>query len=273
MDLKFFAGLTNLDDISDDELLPQPSDHELLPLPRDLRKYNIIAATTIHFLFEAKQRIKMLNSLSGVIFKKVSYHHSMSPFDCYMLGYIVSLTTCSWKIDIICHSDNAVAMLAKGTLASKHKNIHPAEALPVSLSIDGGLMSHGRVELSDFFKAYPSFLKRIIYLKLEGVGLDGHSCEFFSESNCMSLIPHIEVLSLARNSVGSTQKYRFSENSSSQPLSSRSDSPTLAVKLIDALKTKNTAKLLNFMGTTIGEPECEALAQWLSSPRIECWVQ
>ena len=141
MVLKFFAGLTNLDDISDDELLPQPSDHELLPLPRDLRKYYIIAATTIHFLFEAKQRITMLNSLSGVIFKKVSYHHSMSPFDCYMLGYIVSLTTCSWKIDIICHSDNVVAMLAKGTLAPKHKTIHPAEALPVNLSIDGGLMS------------------------------------------------------------------------------------------------------------------------------------
>ena len=28
MVLKFFAGLTNLEDISDDELLPQPSDDE-----------------------------------------------------------------------------------------------------------------------------------------------------------------------------------------------------------------------------------------------------
>ena len=28
MVLKFFAGLTNLEDISDDELLPQPSDGE-----------------------------------------------------------------------------------------------------------------------------------------------------------------------------------------------------------------------------------------------------
>ena len=55
MVLKFFAGLTNLEDISDDELLPQPSDDELLPQPSDdelllqprvLQKYNNIALTT-----------------------------------------------------------------------------------------------------------------------------------------------------------------------------------------------------------------------------------
>ena len=261
MVLKFFAGLTNLDDISDDELLSISSDDE------ENDEYKHIELETIHFLFEAKQRIKMLNALSKVIFDDDDDGFmDVSPFDSYVLGYIASLTTCSWKIQIAYGSDraSAVTMLVKGTLDPKHENLYlyPAEALPVSLKIDGA-NSSGEFELSDFFKAHPSFLKRIICLKLEYVGLDGHSCEVFSESNCMSLIPHLEVLSLSLNDIGSTQKCDIS--SSSQPLSSRSDSSASAVKLIDALETQNTVKSLNFTITNIGELECEALAQWLSS--------
>ena len=279
MVLKFFAGLTNLEDISDNELLPQPS----------------IALTTIHFLFEAKQRIKMLNALSKVVLNDRYNNVYVNPFDSYVLGYIASLTTCSWKIQIAYGSDSAsvVAMLAKGTLDPKHENLYlyPAEALPVSLNINGS-GSGVRIDLSYFFKAHPSFLKRIISLKLRHLGLNGHSCEVFSES--MSLIPHLQVLDLSSNhSIGSTQEYDFSPNSSSRSpyfsllyalsidssssqldsqLSSRSDSPTSAVKLIDALKTQNTVKLLNFLDTNIGEPECEALAQWLSSPTCSLHV-
>ena len=277
MVLKFFAGLTNLEDISDDELLPQPSE--------DVRIGIRIELETIHFLFETKPRIKMLNGLSKILFYRTNY---TSPFDSYVLGYVASLTTCSWTIEIQCGSDSAsaVTMLAKGTLDPKHENLYlyPAEALPVSLSIDG-YGSEGCIDLPDFFKAHPSFLKRIISLNLRNLGLNGHSCEFFSKS--MSLIPHLQVLDLSTNSIGCTYKYYFPPNSSSRShcsspldtlsidssssqldsqLSSRSDSPTSAVKLIDALKTQNTVKLLDFSDTNIGEPECEALAQWLSSP-------
>ena len=83
MVLKCFAGLTNLDDISDDELLPQPSDDELLLQPRVIRKYNNIALTTIHFLFETKQRIKMLNAHSRVIFK---YNNQVALSDPFMIA-------------------------------------------------------------------------------------------------------------------------------------------------------------------------------------------
>ena len=275
MVLKFFAGLTNLEDISDDELLPQPSD---------------IALTTIHFLFEAKQRIKMLNALSKVILND-RYKVYVNPFDSYVLGYIASLTTCSWKIQIDCRisSASAVAMLVKGTLDPKHENLYlyPAEALPVSLRIEGGgCCGWDCTDLSYFFKAHPSFLKRIISLKLQDMGLDGHFLEVFSKS--MSLIPHLQVLDLNSNlSIGYSQEYDISPSSSSRShcsspldtlsidssssqldsqLSSRSDYPASAVKLIDALKTQNTVKLLDFSDTNIGEPECEALAQWLSSP-------
>ena len=260
MVLKFFAGLTNLKDFSDEELLPQLSDDEYTRTGTCTR----IALATIHFLFETKQRIKMLNALSKVIFSSF-----ISPFDSYVLGYIASLTTCSWKIEIRCGSDraSAVAMLVKGTLHPKHENLYlyPAEALPVSLEISG-FGSEDYIDLSDFFKGHPSFLKRIIFLGLREAGLDGHSCEVFSES--MSLIPHLEVLDLSNNNcIGYSQKYDFSPNSSS-----RSDSPVSAVKLIDALKTQNTVKLLNFGATDIGEPECEALAQWLSSPTCSLHV-
>ena len=280
MVLKFFAGLTNLEDIRDDELLPQPSDDEYTYV-HDTH----IALVTIHFLFEAKQRIKMLNALSKVTLDDI---HT-SPFDCYVLGYIASLTTCSWKIEIHCGSDGAsvVAMLVKGTLNPKHENLYlyPAEALPVSLDINGS-GSEGCSDLSDFFKAHPSFLKRIISLKLQDMGLDGHFLEVFSKS--MSLIPHLQVLDLNSNhSIGYSQEYDIPPNSSSRShcsspldtlsidssssqldsqLSSRSDYPASAVKLIDALKTQNTVKLLDFSDTNIGEPECEALALWLSSP-------
>ena len=279
MVLKFFAGLTNLEDISDDELLPQPSDDEYTCI--DTR----IALTTIHFLFEAKQRIKFLNALTKVILRDNLLPLNVSPFDSYVLGYIASLTTCSWKIEIEYDSASAVAMLAKGTLHPKHENLYlyPAEALPVSLRIEDG--GSECIDLSDFFKAHPSFLKRIISFELMGIGLDGHLCEVFSKS--MSLIPHLQVLDLSCNGIGSTQEYDFSPSSSSRSdcssqldtlcidssssrldsqLCSRSDSSASAVKLIDALKTRNTVKLLNLMSTKIGKPECEALAQWLSSP-------
>ena len=272
MVLKFFAGLTNLEDISDDELLPQPRDGE-----EYTRTDTPILLETIHFLFETKQRIKILNTVSKVIL-----YGFLSPFDSYVLGYIASLTTCSWKIKIICGSDSAsaVAMLAKGTLPPKHENLYlyPAEALPVSLEIIG-FRSEGCIGLSDFFKPHPSFLKRIISLRLWKAGLNGHSCEVFSES--MSLIPHLEVLDLGGNSIGCTDKYDFSPNISSRShcssqldsqLSSRSDYPASAVKLIDVLKTQNTVKFLGFWNTNIGEPECEALAQWLSSPTCSLHV-
>ena len=211
MVLKFFAGLTNLEDIRDDELLPQPSGDEYTCV-HDTH----IALVTIHFLFEAKQRIKMLNALSKVTLDDI---HT-SPFDCYVLGYIASLTTCSWKIEIDCGSASAsvISMLAKGTLDPKHENlyVYPAEALPVSLNIKiDGFRSKGCMDLSDFFKAHPSFLKRIISLKLQEMGLDGHFCEVFSKS--MSLISHLQVLNLSRNhSIGSTQEYDFLPNSSSR---------------------------------------------------------
>ena len=75
---------------------------------------------TIHFLFEAKHRIRMLNALSKVILDD----NYASPFDSYMyvLGYITSLTTCSWKIEIKVGSDSAsvVAMLVKGSKRREH---------------------------------------------------------------------------------------------------------------------------------------------------------
>ena len=66
----------------------------------------------------------------------------MSPFDCYVLGYIASLTTCSWDINITCYSTSTstVAMLVKGTVDAKHENFYPAEALPVSLRLFGRLI-------------------------------------------------------------------------------------------------------------------------------------
>ena len=249
MVLKFFAGLTHLEDISDNELLSISSE--------DARIGIRIELATIHFLFEAKHRIKILNALS-----KVTLDDYTSPFDNYVLGYIASLTTCSWKIEIeIEYGASVVAMLAKGTLDSERENLYlyPAEGLPVSLSVDG--TGSDCIDLSAFFKTHPSFLKRIISLKLQGIGLDGHSCKVFSES--ISLIPHLQVLDLVCN--GSTQVDSSSSQLDSQ-LSSRSDYPASAVKLIDALKTQTTVKLLDFTIFNIGYSECDALAQWLSSP-------
>ena len=158
-------------------------------------------------------------------------------------------------------------MLVKGTLDPKHENLYlyPAEALPVSLEIIGSWSEC--IDLSDFFKAHPSFLKRILCLKLWDIGLDGHSCEVFSES--ISLILHLQVLVLRINSIGYSQKYAKKIPPSN---SFRSVSSASAVKLIDVLKTQNTVKFLKFSVTYSGEPVCEALAQWLSSPTCSLHV-
>ena len=298
MVLKFLAGINNFRGFSADSLLliltweSQTSDGIWLGLD------------SLHFLFEGKES-KVLNDLSEVGFHSPS-GLGMSPFDCYILGYIASHTSCKWTINVLFANDYVpvVEMFARGTM--EDEALCPSMADTVKLSFFNSL--HANSGLRQLLTAHSSFLTRTTHLYLGENDLDSHSCDLLSQS--LPALPHLQSLDLSVNAIGCAEEpapslpsssttsfanneagstdYRLSLDQSSSkripspqnaslppfehtpiqfhPPSAMSSPPHPSVQLIKALHRHNTLNSLELRDTSIRLPECAALAQWLSSP-------
>ena len=275
MVLKFFAGLTNFSDFADDFLISlltseieydnssvsssedsfddssNDSSEGSIEEDSDANNSKEAAAITvdgIHFLFEANQRVSVLDTLSKVCFtsflRKIFW---ISPFDFYVLGYIVSHTSCSWKIQVQYMEGSAGETLAKGTL--KHDNTCPVKGGQVRLEISAN--SSKPFDLTQFFTAHQQFLNRLSNLELTNIHLDAYSCSALSQSVDSLLLPQLETLKLSGNDIGSGSFHAMA---------------VPCCKLLGSLQKQNTLTYLDFASTKIGLLECEALAKWLSSP-------
>ena len=89
MVLKYFVSLTNFGGFSDELLLSL--------IVNLVNNVPTLSVDGIHFLFEAKQRIKVLETQSQVY---CHLSHPRSPFDYYVLGYAISNSLCKWVIDL-----------------------------------------------------------------------------------------------------------------------------------------------------------------------------
>ena len=297
MVLKILAGLTNFKGFSTDTLL------SILSWENQLSSGVKLNLDGLHFLFEAKASKNVLNDLQEVDF--VSETLELNPFDCYVLGYIASHTSCKWTISVVagptCYKSE---MFVRGTM--EDGALCPTVAKTVNLTFINAL--YGTSGLRQFLTALPSFLARTKHLNLVTNSLSSHSCDLLSQS--LPSLPHLQSLYLSLNAIGSTVEpvpslpsscttssadserestghplslYHFNleqtlspQNASlppsehtpiqSHPPSAMSFPPHPSVQLIKTLHSLNILKSLKLFNTNIGPPECAALAQWLSSP-------
>ena len=242
MVLKFFAGLTNFSGFPDDFLI------SLLTISGPVNNVPMLSVDGIHFLFEARYRIKVLNTQSQVYNKL----HSLdsSPFDYYVLGYVMSYTSCKWVADFQdSTSTRSLLMFAKGAKGESDGSFEYPIQLKVGNSLDYLSTPPPSIDLQSLVSASEQFLERVKELRLDVVTLHENSHNLFSSQ-------HLRLHSLELIKI----KWPNSE---------------MLCQLIRLLYKQNT--LRNFTVSQRIEVyasfsfhskvEYEALCKWLSSPQ------
>ena len=175
MVLKYFVGLTNFGGFSDELLLSL-----IVSLVNNVPTLSVDG---IHFLFEAKQRIEVLETQSQV---HCRLPYLCSPFDFYVLGYVISNSLCKWVIDLY-PDDRNLMMFAKGTSSDIPVSVEHSIRLQL---IDYVFpVSFEYIDLNPLASAGTHFLKRLTELRLEGFAL-------LEDSNALFLSTHLQLYSL-----------------------------------------------------------------------------
>ena len=220
-----------------------------------------IKLESLHCLYEAKTRMSLLNTLAEVRILE-PFVDILSPFDYFIMGYVVSHTSCQWNIEL----GNAflgeggdheiqAEMIAKGT--NEDKALYPVSASTISIDI---LRPLKPTEIKNFLDANPSFLNRITHFCLR--------IEYFDSTVITLLLHNLQLLPQLKSFW--LDAPLSLENS---PMEISRQTPSSLTLLIRKLKDYN---LKNFGLSNLGccymsyrvfeLPECQALAQWLSSP-------
>ena len=221
MVLKFMAGLTKLEGFSEDAFLSLFQRHiesDLYMIPKRLPKddYIEISLDGLHYLFEGR-KWNILTTQSKVCFNQ----QRMSPFDSYILGYILSHTIYQWEVKY----GIIDSMFAKGVREDEDQ--HPTEAGTISLYSKLGryrkLLTHSK-----------SFLSRIVKLHLlYGTFFAKSEAYHFIECNYLTQslpsLPNLESLKLYNSIIGvvcsSSSQPHFFDPLSFKPYISQSLSP------------------------------------------------
>ena len=202
---------------------------------------HIVTINTLHWLFEAQDKNIIANLLGS---PDIHFHtlYVVTPFDCFVLGYCVSHSNCSWRIDLDyrCIGDEGVDMLVRGTVEEKTNCTGGISGIILSRNQD--ITSEGLEHLSSFPK---QSVKKLETLSLLDNKLDSESCAALSY--LIPYVPHLKKLLLSFNpNIGQGN----------------------AVPLIMSLTANKTVKTLNELwlsNTGIGVEDCRALSQLLSS--------
>ena len=155
---------------------------------------------TLHWLFEAQDNdviTKLLGSSDVRLYKpcahdKNKYMYVVNPSDCFVLGYCVSHSNCTWKIDLKygidgCHiGDEGVEMLVRGAEEMKPDckgriseiNLHNSDVtvkhlrrlLPLINKLEALYLGHNKLEsaqeiLSESREAIARLIPHVPYLK------------------------------------------------------------------------------------------------------------
>ena len=202
----------------------------------------VIPIDTLHWLFEAQDSdvIAKYLGLSEVRLDR-PYLHAVTPFDCFVLGYCVSHSNCTWFINLLeCHiGDKGVEMLVQGAV---EEETHFTGGISKIDLFNNDVTSEGVGYLLNF-------PKRLIK-KLELLNLNEN--EFCDTSNLVRLVqavPHLKGLAL-----------NFDTGQEE------------TVPLIKSLTAHNSLELLSLYINGIGMEECQALSELVSSSTPLKWL-
>ena len=192
-----------------------------------------VTFNTLHWLFEAHDNDVIPKLLTLPDIQLHEHSSEVTPFDCFVLGYCVSHSNCTWSIDLSrCDiGDEGAQMLLRGAV---EEETHCTGSIS-EINLNGnGITS---VELLIF----PQLIIRLETLDLT-----------FNEFNLLSCaalallvrhVPHLKELILFYNSIGQGG----------------------AVPLITSLTAHNSLEKLSLNNTGIGVEDCQALSELLSS--------
>ena len=209
-----------------------------------------------HWLFEAHDN----DVIAGVLGSEDIHFHIpirrresntfnvVTPFDYFVLGYCVSHSKCTWRLDLqSCHiGDEEVEMLVRGAMeepccTGTILEIDLSNGLSIWIESSNRITSEGMKQLLKFPK---QLINKLETLNLTMLGLDSESC-----ATLANLIPHVPYL----------KKLILSDNGR---IGHRGTTP-----LIESLAAHASLKELDLHHAGIGVMDCQALGKLLSSSK------
>ena len=190
---------------------------------------------TLHWLFEAHNNDIIVKLLGSSHIQLHRQFRIVTPFDCFVLGYCMSHSNCTWKIVLERYhiGDEGVEMLVRGAV---EEETHCTGGISEINLRWNDVTSEGVKHLLRFPK---QLMNKLETLNLNI--LDSESCATLA--HLIPLLPHLKELHLFNNcNIGQGG----------------------AVPLIASLKAHNSLQL-SLTNTGIGVEDCRALSELLSS--------
>ena len=197
-----------------------------------------VTFNALHCLFEAQENDIIADLLGSSDIQLDTFLSPGTPFDCFVLGYCVSHSNCTWKIDLEdCNiGDEGVEMLVRGAV---EEETHCTGGISEINLGENDITSEGMKQLLKFPK---QFISKLETLDLNSNNLDSKSCADLA--HLIPNMPHLKILSLSENpNIGQGG----------------------GVSLMTSLTAHNSLEKLMLDNTGIGVEDCLALGELLSS--------
>ena len=242
MVLRFLCGITQFKEYSNEQLntfLIEDSgdDSSSDESDNDSHVIRTITFDTLHWLFEAHDSRVIAKVLGSSEIQLSGQYSQVTPFDCFVLGYCVSHSNCTWKIDLAGYhiGDEGVELLVRGAV---EEDTHcTGEISEIRLSMNN-ITSEGLKHLLKFPNQMINKLKK---LTLRQNKLDSDSCTTYV--HLIPHMPHLKIIRLSHNPIGQGG----------------------AVPLITSLTAHHSLEEILLEKTGIGVEDCRALSELLSS--------
>ena len=234
MVLQFLCGVRKFSGYPSDVLNRLCVEKNDLDLANVARVLHEVTFDTLHWLFEAQDDDVIAKVLGSSDIHLEYEHMKVTPFDCFVLGYCVSHSNCTWKIVLhYCKVGNeGVELLVRGAV---EEETHCTGGFSEINLNENDIRSEG---VKCLLKIPKQLINKLKTLNLHHNKLDSESCAALAD--LVPHIPHLETLILDLS------------------ISDRGG----AVLLITSL-THNSLKSLQLTG--IGVKDCRALSELLSS--------
>ena len=196
---------------------------------------SVVPFDTLHWLFEARDNDVIADVLGSSDIQPPDEGLTVTPFDCFVLGYCVSHSNCTWKISCGIDSEG-VEMLVRGAV---EEETHCTEGISEINLSRNGITSEGVKPILHLPRQWMNKLKKLV---LANNKLDSASCAVLA-----NLIPHVPLL----------KGLNLSEN--------RNIGQGGTVPLMTSLIADNSPEWLDVRSTRLGVEDCRALSELLSS--------
>ena len=196
---------------------------------------HVVPFDTLHWLFEAWDSDVIANVLGSSNIQPPNERRTVTPFDCFVLGYCVSHSNCTWKIS--CNINNeGVDLLVRGTMEEETHCMGGISEINMSYN---DITSDGLKHLLHLPKKW---MNKLETLALSHNKLDSESCAVLA--HLIPHVPHLKRVDLSGN---------------------RNIGHGGTVPLITSLTADNSLEWLVVNSTGIGVEDCRALSELLSS--------